>query len=240
MILRRIQLILLAAIVALIFGVLAVWFTSTHRVNKIPYEASLFVKGQDTLLALGISHVGWQGNRIQDLRWKLVEFLRLSSYVPTAETSQLRLWHLNKEGCPEFTRFNAGTFSIYPVNADLLLKTRSSIERWTSQGFEKLTQAEQQQLESTYQVLGEASEGSDWTVRRIELLTKETQRITFDEFRVEHSISSSGFPIFPAAIVRVEVFREGDMVCGIREDVARWEAISPDEYGDLFGQSTDQ
>lgn len=213
-------------------------FTTTHRVNKRPYEAGLFVDGEKKLIAIGISYAGWRGSRIQDLRWKLVELVRLGSYPSPDHARKLLLWQLGDEGCTEWIRFDEGVYSLFPVGGDLLLVTQDSLERWTPAGFERLTQSEQEEIESAYEVLGEAKESSDWSVKIIGLLGRGDQEITSGDVRVESTISySGGFP-FRHPAIEVKVFQEGDLICGIRDTLTEWEAVSPGEYADLFGLSS--
>lgn len=205
-----------------------------YRVKIVPTDARVFSRNDNFLIGISVTIVGWNGSLLESWRSQLSGLQGWGTYTPIDRSTELWLWRLNEKGCVEFRRSDRGSYSLFPVDDDLLLVKGGKVERWTGEEFLPVDAATTEELRARYPVLGEAEPDSSWSVRELDLWSNGTDDVRFGPFRVvaEHSEQRQG--IFYEDIIDIRVIRRDTILCRAREGRAVWRAVDRARYEALF------
>lgn len=210
----------------------------TFRMKVVPAEAKVF-SSEDGRLFLTVSQTsyGWEGNVLESFALRGGAYLGFGTFKPTHEKRELRIWHVQGEGCREIVIPDQSVHSLYAVADRLLLTRGDGLDEWTGSGFEPLAAAEQAELDAGFTHLRDAEESSEWNVKELDLFEPGTIETGIGVYvvRTTHTEPRSG--AFYDDVIELQLLTgRGEVLCSLKESRGLWRRVAAAEFRQIFGQ----
>lgn len=205
-----------------------------HRIKVIPGSVRVFAQADSLVVGIGVLVAGWNGGALESLRWQLSGLVGYGTYLAVDQRRELWLWRVSEGGCIERKLRDLDSYSIYPVDDELLFVRRRAIERWTGEELVPMEDSEAARLRARYPVLSKARLDSSWTVEELNLWSGRREEIAIGAYRVVAVQSELPQGIYYENVIEITVLRGEEVLCRAREGTALWRAVDGATYEALF------